>query len=1284
MRAWTLLGVVGLVALAGVALGALGLGPAGAQGPGGPEGVELRLSLVDDADGVVRAGSTIRVGAELRLEPWDEALTLSAGDVWLHGSSQARGGSNVWETNGRPRLPLEEQFLLSPLAESGERIAYDSNNPPSSPLGNGQQLRIIAYDGKTLVARARNHWLYIFNTETGDQIGRLRASPQSGNRCAYRYDSTSTCTPDGGHHGYGWGRQSDEGLGGAVDIWQENENTAWLFIGAHRDRVTDGTYVWQRVGGLYIFEVNYAPATPTINQRNRIPNITWPRRVLAPTLNEFRSQRANGGIGQDNMAWFGTSVAISADGSTLAVGAPFIHDVGAVYVYSKPAGGWGASLGWNDAVRVEPVAIPAWGDAANERPFNPQSTGRTSANSDCDAYCSRASSYTGDHFTSGTSNPRYQDLNLRAQFGAHVDLSGDGSVLAVSAPTKRWASTTPGGSGVFRNTSLAAHGEVLIFRAPAGGWSAVPNYKTGRSHLAWNASAASFDPSTHYNTGPNQRVVEPTWTFSFPWSEQRDYYLGQKLALSDDGTVLAANDRINDAVNIFQVASPSGWANGPTAPTAQLTGAVDGGRGGEIGFSPNGLLLAVGDPTWSSNQGRVLIFSRPAGGDWADAGADEARVALAPTAPTDRRVTNEWYGRTLDWGGAKAGTPFGLLAVGAAEGDNRDGFQSNTDVGPGRFWTRDELLECPISERTDDAGTTRTAICRLDLGDTRVVIPRGTPDGMFTIAGTVTATYGEGLTLERTARLEVEVGTVREVAEVKVELGVDDRGTPTDVRDDRPQRSVLNARGESTELRLQILNEREAAAATGSVASVVATTTAGSLSTTFGGGCTNGGGNACELNVSALTSLNADKIPLTLTHGGTGGTASVVVLAVAKADGETEESAPLAVVLAGAATSLSIAEASDAVLNVDTSDDVETLDNRDVLELIVTARDALGHTVPAPTAGASYRITGPDGRSVGSGKIAAQWPLSAAHCWTGGTHPVFPAFPLGHFGAHSPALSTTAAQLSADNSNVPLCVAQGNRLRAYDAQSEDFAIAPNTRVLVLRSSGATREFELGDLRSKARLNVEAAADEPLAAGEYTLELRAGGLTARQTFRVSGGAASVTVAAPEGRLAVGEQVSVTATVSDADGNAVTDGTPVDWTASDSSGGATVLVQISANPTTMGGSSTSVWQVVGPGVSAVRASAGGAAAEVRLVRVPEPMAPVSPVEYLSSRAPGFLSGWNGEGTTRASALLADLESIGGLLLWTPEGWLRYAVTSEGGLVPGSVDFEVVRGSVLWLSW
>ena len=71
----------------------------------------------------------------------------------------------------------------------------------------------------------------------------------------------------------------------------------------------------------------------------------------------------------------------------------------------------------------------------------------------------------------------------------------------------------------------------------------------------------------------------------------------------------------------------------------------------------------------------------------------------------------------------------------------------------------------------------------------------------------------------------------------------------------------------------------------------------------------------------------------------------------------------------------------------------------------------------------------------------------------------------------------------------------------------------------------------------------------------------------------------------------------------------------------------------------------------------------------------------VEGLSSVVPGY-SAWIGSGSVMASELVAALDGISHMLLRQQGRWLRYGV-ADGRPVPGSYDFEVRFGDVLWLS-
>ena len=216
---------------------------------------------------------------------------------------------------------------------------------------------------------------------------------------------------------------------------------------------------------------------------------------------------------------------------------------------------------------------------------------------------------------------------------------------------------------------------------------------------------------------------------------------------------------------------------------------------------------------------------------------------------------------------------------------------------------------------------------------------------------------------------------------------------------------------------------------------------------------------------------------------------------------------------------------------------------------------------------------------------------------------------------------------------------------------------------------------------QATITVTAPATAPLTTGEYTLELRTDGKTASQTFTVIGAVDSITLGEPSGSPWVNGRVSLTATVRDAGGTPVPDGTPVEWS-SQNVGDSTVLVQLSVDRVTTGGTATAEYIAVNAGTAAVKASAGDLA-DVSLVSIaPQPPTPPDGAaeprlsDGLTSRSPGSYTVWTGSAETTASALLAELSGISAISLADEGAWLRYASAD-------SPDFAIARGAVLWLT-
>lgn len=226
---------------------------------------------------------------------------------------------------------------------------------------------------------------------------------------------------------------------------------------------------------------------------------------------------------------------------------------------------------------------------------------------------------------------------------------------------------------------------------------------------------------------------------------------------------------------------------------------------------------------------------------------------------------------------------------------------------------------------------------------------------------------------------------------------------------------------------------------------------------------------------------------------------------------------------------------------------------------------------------------------------------------------------------------------------------------------------------------ANNAFAVADGSTVVNIEATAPAEKPLAAGRYTLELRTAGLTDTQTFIVSGPPAAVAIGEPQGSLAIGSQITITAAVTDANGNSVADGTPVSWSAAAVATTGNRLTGLNRPSNVMNGVSTARYLILSSGQAFLTVNAGGAS-DVKLLTLGAAAAP-SPADSLSAKTPGFQS-YVGFTDTTASELIADLSGIGGVLLHKDGEWIRYSVAA-GRVVPGSEDFKVTRGNVLWLS-
>ena len=209
----------------------------------------------------------------------------------------------------------------------------------------------------------------------------------------------------------------------------------------------------------------------------------------------------------------------------------------------------------------------------------------------------------------------------------------------------------------------------------------------------------------------------------------------------------------------------------------------------------------------------------------------------------------------------------------------------------------------------------------------------------------------------------------------------------------------------------------------------------------------------------------------------------------------------------------------------------------------------------------------------------------------------------------------------------------------------------------------------------------------LKAGEYTVKLKKGDLEASGMFSVAGSAANVTVTASAmSSDSIGDVITVTATVTDADGNAVSGGTSVMFDVSEDTGLAAIGTGHAGKGTKDGAASVR-YAVVGAGHSVISATADDATGVIVIdstagatdMAMPEEEASVACLSNLA----GF-STWSCGVETSASEIFGFVSARGAtaIHLWNGSAWVRYSVV-DGTMVPGSSDFMVAENDILYIS-
>ncbi len=283
--------------------------------------------------------------------------------------------------------------------------------------------------------------------------------------------------------------------------------------------------------------------------------------VLRPLAQQAYLKASNPGASD----YFGSDMAISADGTTLVVAASsedsssslpdeLASNAGAVYVFVRNAGVWtqqaflkasnaGADDFFGASVALSAdgntLAVGASGEDSAATGINGNAADNTSSSSGAAYVFTRSGTVWTQQAYLKASNTGAGD-----RFGAAVALSGDGALLAVGAPSE-----DSGSSSQTNNTAPEA-GAVYVFRRVVSTWSQQAYVKTllpyndhqfGRT-VAFSADGSTLgvgSPGYSFSSGIVSFFTNPGWAETArvfaPISRDEDAF-GSSIALSFDGS----------------------------------------------------------------------------------------------------------------------------------------------------------------------------------------------------------------------------------------------------------------------------------------------------------------------------------------------------------------------------------------------------------------------------------------------------------------------------------------------------------------------------------------------------------------------------------------------------------------------------------------------------------------------------------------------------------------------------------------------------------------------------
>jgi hypothetical protein len=532
---------------------------------GGPGGVTLTLAQVGDVDAAPISGTTF---AANRLERDRGAVT-----EWLVAGPL--GVQQAWEVAKRPASGLALTLAVTGAEASGEGVValgafsygglfvFDASGRelPATMQGDGDRIHIDVDDAGAV---------YPVTIDPLAQAAKLTASDGA---ASDNFGRSAAMSADGATVAFG--AFGDDASRGSVYVYLRPVN-GWATTATFAAKLTASDAL---PGNLLGFSVAVSADGATLaagaygKDAGRGAVYVFQRPAGGWTTGtETAILTASDRVGGD---FFGFSLALSADGSTLAVGTPLANapadDQGAVYLYERPGGGWATSSTFAAKLTASDGAISDQLGSATAL----SADGATVATGAPNAAGVKGAAYIflrpgGGWATTAafTAKLTASDGAVPDAFGSSIALAGDGATVAIGAP--------------LANAPAIDQGAVYVFQRPGGGWVTTS---------AFTAKLGASDG----NTGD---------------------FLGASVALTPDGSALAAgaNGKSSNTGTAYFYQRPGAtWATTSTF-AAKLTasdGATSDNFGQAIALSADGGAVAAGAPGDDSARGGAYVFTQP-------------------------------------------------------------------------------------------------------------------------------------------------------------------------------------------------------------------------------------------------------------------------------------------------------------------------------------------------------------------------------------------------------------------------------------------------------------------------------------------------------------------------------------------------------------------------------------------------------------------------------------------------------------------------------------------------